>query len=418
MNNTEISPGRSGGTLPATVSPIMLRSILYGFLLQSKVMSVPMKIDEVALEAVNWSRIHRNSDDLRNKMAEYGAYIYGAGGFGREVAKTLVDKGIACKRFIDGQATDGKIVDGMPCIRPSDIAAITASHSCVVIAVNNFKSSVGEIDKWIKQQHFAEVITVPDLPDVIDPSLGHYWQSRRELMADNIAQISALNDLLGDDASRSLLADIVRYRTTGRFTDHPAVDMDHQYFPLDLPMEQTSINVVDCGAFPGDMLQATALAGLSIAHWYAFEPDPNNFGHLCKVARDADVTSAALFPCGVGDMTGIVHFADGRGDASSALIGNTDGAGVAVPIVRVDDVIVASGIDMVKLDIEGFESQAIDGMANLLDRHRPRLAVAIYHKPADLWELPMKINSMFPGTRFAMRQHGHNGYDTVLYADL
>lgn len=322
-----------------------------------------MGIDEVALEAINWSRIHRNSDDLRRKMAEYGCYIYGAGGFGREVAKALVSKGIACKGFIDGQATDGKMVDGMPCIRPSDISPSSARDSVVVIAVNNFKSPVGEIDRWIKRQSFAEVITVPDLPDVVDPGLGHYWQSRRGLMADNIMEISQLNDLLGDEASRSLLADIVRYRTTGRFTDHPVVDMDHQYFPLDLPMKQTSINVIDCGAFPGDMLQATELAGISISHWYAFEPDPNNFAYLCKVAHDANVISAALFPCGVGDMTGIVHFADGRGDASSALIGNTGGGGVAVPIVRLEDVVVAERIDMVKLDIEGFESQAIDGMA-------------------------------------------------------
>jgi hypothetical protein len=57
-------------------------------------------------------------------------------------------------------------------------------------------------------------------------------------------------------------------------------------------------------------------------------------------------------------------------------------------------------------------------MAELLARHTPRLAVAIYHKPTDLWSIALKVKSMFPGTSFAIRQHGHNGYDTVLYADL
>jgi hypothetical protein len=57
-------------------------------------------------------------------------------------------------------------------------------------------------------------------------------------------------------------------------------------------------------------------------------------------------------------------------------------------------------------------------MVELLARNRPRLAVAIYHRPADLWELAFKIDALFPGARYAIRQHGYNGYDTVLYVDL
>jgi hypothetical protein len=85
--------------------------------------------------------------------------------------------------------------------------------------------------------------------------------------------------------------------------------------------------------------------------------------------------------------------------------------------VRVGDVLKPERLDMVKLDIEGFESQALDGMAELLTKFRPRLAMAIYHKPADLWELPLKVDAMLPGGRYALRQHGYNGYDTVLYVD-
>jgi hypothetical protein len=84
----------------------------------------------------------------------------------------------------------------------------------------------------------------------------------------------------------------------------------------------------------------------------------------------------------------------------------------------VGDVVKANSIDFVKLDIEGFEAQAIEGMLNILAAHTPRVAVAIYHKPSDLWEIPMQLKRHFPNARFAIRQHGHNGYDTVLYADL
>jgi hypothetical protein len=77
-------------------------------------------------------------------------------------------------------------------------------------------------------------------------------------------------------------------------------------------------------------------------------------------------------------------------------------------------------IDLVKLDIEGFELAAIEGMADLLARHTPRVARrrSITSRPT-FGSIAFKVKSDVPRhRRFAIRQHGYSGYETVLYADL
>ena len=53
-------------------------------------------------------------------------------------------------------------------------------------------------------------------------------------------------------------------------------------------------------------------------------------------------------------------------------------------------------------------------MAEHLER-RPILAVSVYHRPSDLWEIPRLIAEFYPNPTFRLRQHGHHAFDTVLY---
>jgi hypothetical protein len=70
----------------------------------------------------------------------------------------------------------------------------------------------------------------------------------------------------------------------------------------------------------------------------------------------------------------------------------------------------------VKLDIEGAEADALQGMANTIRSARPALAVCVYHRPADLWELPYLVDGLMPECRLYLRAHAWNGFELVLYA--
>jgi hypothetical protein len=46
----------------------------------------------------------------------------------------------------------------------------------------------------------------------------------------------------------------------------------------------------------------------------------------------------------------------------------------------------------------------------------PVLAVSLYHKPEDLWDLPLLINALVPGYLLYLRRYSDERWETVCYA--
>jgi hypothetical protein len=68
------------------------------------------------------------------------------------------------------------------------------------------------------------------------------------------------------------------------------------------------------------------------------------------------------------------------------------------------------------MDIEGEEPNALIGCKLLMQQLNPHLAISIYHNYDDLWRIPLYIQSINPGYKFFLRQHGNDSMDLVLYA--
>lgn len=68
-----------------------------------------------------------------------------------------------------------------------------------------------------------------------------------------------------------------------------------------------------------------------------------------------------------------------------------------------------------KADIEGEELHMIRGAQKLIARHKPKLAICIYHNDEDLYEIPMELRRLNPEYKFALRHHKPQFYETVLY---
>lgn len=63
-----------------------------------------------------------------------------------------------------------------------------------------------------------------------------------------------------------------------------------------------------------------------------------------------------------------------------------------------------ASIGLIKLDTEGMETQIIKGAEVVIARDRPVLAIAIYHRPEDFFELKDKIKALNPAYRFMIRK--------------
>ena len=118
-----------------------------------------------------------------------------------------------------------------------------------------------------------------------------------------------------------------------------------------------------------------------------------------------------LYPCGLSDSQRCVRF-EPRGEASD--LGADAGSEIAM-LVALDQVMPRANPAYMKFDIEGGEAAALMGASGIIRRSRPALAIAVYHRPADLWQLPRMVDDLLPDSRFFLRLHGHHGFDLVLY---
>ncbi len=94
-------------------------------------------------------------------------------------------------------------------------------------------------------------------------------------------------------------------------------------------------------------------------------------------------------------------------------------AGEPVQTFAIDDLVEARlpGDERlyIKFDVEGAEADALRGAARTIVARRPFLAVSAYHRPQDLWSLPRQISDLCDGYRYALRSHGADGADLMLY---
>jgi FkbM family methyltransferase len=84
-----------------------------------------------------------------------------------------------------------------------------------------------------------------------------------------------------------------------------------------------------------------------------------------------------------------------------------------------DDLLDARGrdrVDFVKIDVEGAELDVLAGAVEMLERDRPRLAIAIYHRPDDLATIPAFLDDLGLGYGFHLQASTLCEIDCVLFA--
>jgi FkbM family methyltransferase len=188
------------------------------------------------------------------------------------------------------------------------------------------------------------------------------------------------------------------------------------YFGVDCVKLGTEESLVDCGAFDGDTIESfRAATNDHFEEIVALEPDPDNFARLQE--RYSGDPRIRLHALAVSSAASNMAFAAGLGSFSGVSSDGgliSGGYRVTVNAAALDDILGARPT-MIKIDIEGGEPAALSGARQTIATHRPKLAIAAYHRPMHLVELPHLIESFAPGYRFYLRHHGGFFLETVLY---
>ena len=144
---------------------------------------------------------------------------------------------------------------------------------------------------------------------------------------------------------------------------------------------------------------------------YAFEPDENNF-KICKAALEKiKGMSYELIPKGLWSCDSILNFCASADEASQLAEDGEE----HIPVTSLD-LAVDEKVTFLKMDIEGAEYEALKGAERMIRKCRPKLAISIYHKLEDIWELPKLILSFCPDYTFYLRHYSLSSEETVLYA--
>jgi hypothetical protein len=67
------------------------------------------------------------------------------------------------------------------------------------------------------------------------------------------------------------------------------------------------------------------------------------------------------------------------------------------------------------MDIEGAGMAALKGASRIISEHKPKLAICVYHKYQDIWEIPAYIWSLCLEYTLHLRHHLDSAVETVLY---
>jgi len=145
--------------------------------------------------------------------------------------------------------------------------------------------------------------------------------------------------------------------------------LDHDQYALPIILEHIEEGhlVVDAGAFIGDhtrsYLDKVGAGGIVMA----FEPNPEAFECLVYNCPEADT-----IPFGLSDASTPARLGK-RANAGASMIGDE---GEFIQLDRLDNYGLKQ-LDFLKLDVEGYEMNALEGARNTIAHFRPKMWIEI-----------------------------------------
>lgn len=283
--------------------------------------------------------------------------IFGAGAWGKEIVNAYADVQFVC--FVDNQKAGGKLL-GLPVI---------------------------SFQEYVKQYRDDLAIIATRL---------YYEQFYRQLKEHGIPEQNIIN--IGkaiDELSKKQYFDLPELKSTA----------------------QSKENFVDAGSLDGrTSILFSKWAKEKCGKIWALEPEAENAVCCRKNLLESfggGYIRYEVIQKGLWDCKKQMSFVSGSKGASRI----EDTGNSTIEVDRLDAILPEEEpVTFIKMDLEGAELHALQGAEQTIRRYRPKLAVSIYHKPEDIWEIPEMILKLHPDYRLYLRHYSIAAAETVVYA--
>ena len=153
---------------------------------------------------------------------------------------------------------------------------------------------------------------------------------------------------------------------------HFADKYEAGFWKIAMEMVIPGDTIADVGAFFGFYAFAFAKRTGKQGRVVAFEPDPHNLAFLRNIVKRYKISlKPRIVGSAVGDTKGILKF-DAQSASTSGVIlkGLPKGEVRQVECVSLDEFFADEKLDIIKIDVEGYEEKVLLGARNILKRKR------------------------------------------------
>lgn len=338
--------------------------------------------------------------DIRSRMEGKKIVIFGAGELGHKVFEVLKDRGIGIAYFCDNYLK-GK-TDERTGLKIAGMEELTAEGEKALVLIAVFHEPVYHtVYQSLLASGFSEeqLINTKRLGDI--SPLAHLTEHLREYRK--------VYSFLEEDFSKQVY--LKRMQRGYLLIDiSPVVSSSaEEYFDKRAALSQEEV-FVDCGGFVGDTsMKFIGRTGGRYKKIIILEPEESKQGEIRKNMGDSRYD---LYRYGAWSCNTALKF-DGRGDVGSCV---SEKGKVEIEARALDEIIYEEKPTFIKMDIEGAEVEALKGSEKIIKDFKPKLAICVYHKPEDLFEIPILIKEMRSDYQIFIRQYDNSQYETVCYA--
>ncbi len=233
-----------------------------------------------------------------------------------------------------------------------------------------------------------------------------------DFLTGNEDKIDLAYSLMADDFSKKIYSGYINFLYGGELSVLKEITtLESEAFHDILKLSQNE-TYIDIGAYRGDTVDTFLhYCGEKYEKIICAEPDIKTFCKLtehCKNLKDFKAFNVA-----VTDIDGEIGFFDAHGRQSSV------GGSKMIPSVSLNTLCKNVHPTYIKIDSEGCENEILAKGSDILKSYAPKLNVAVYHKSADIFTLPILINNINPDYKIHLRHHPYiPAWDTLLYCTV
>lgn len=333
---------------------------------------------------------------------------------GEKISRYILGRNKNAMNLLLAVEADGFIDDftnlaewlGKPVFKSTDIAnkedAIVVSCSLAIYPHTALKN--------LFNAGFTNILDYPTLTKYSNNNLLiEFVDDAKKDIENNLDQYNYIFSRIQENESKKVYSDLINFRRNRdlSYLSDYQVDQIGQYFEDFLNFTDNEV-FVDAGGYDGQTSIEFIKHCPRYKSIYILEPSKENLALAEKNLKN--FKNVNFISKGLSNQKDILRFDTGSGSASSI----SDNGTIEIEVDTLDE-LVNEKVTFIKMDIEGAEALAIEGMKRHIFNDYPKMAISVYHKVDDLWKIPEQILAIRDDYDLYLRHYTEGTDETVMF---